>query len=174
MKIADAFPSRFIGATDLDKIRDKATPFVIQELKMEECRNPRKKGEVEQKLVVYFRGVKKGHRLRKEESQALIAKFGDDSSTWINQSVQLRTVSTKTGAGVRMVPYEGARTQGKPTPAQTRKEQEKGCPECGTVGAHFCQGKPENQGDKGAYMPEREMGDESEDLNIDASQTPNE
>lgn len=110
MKISESFPTKYISATDLAKVKND-TPFVIKELKLEENMNPRTK-QKESKLVVYFRGVQKAHRVRKSESQALIAKFGDDSEAWIGMSVKLCPVQTKTGPGVRMMPYEGQRATG--------------------------------------------------------------
>lgn len=110
MKISDCYPTRFVSAADLAKVKND-TPFVIKELKVEECMNPRTK-QKENKLVVYFRGVQKAHRLRKSESQALIAKYGDDDASWVGMSVILRVVQTKTGPGVRMLPHEGQRATG--------------------------------------------------------------
>jgi hypothetical protein len=103
MKISDAFPSRYISAADLQKIKSDDRKFVIKELKFEDCINPRTKKK-EAKLVVYFQGASKAHRLRKSESAALITAFGDDDKGWLGKTVTLRCVQTPTGAGVRMIP----------------------------------------------------------------------
>lgn len=99
--IADLFPSRFVSAADLAKVKDAKTPFVIAKVVEEECINPRTK-KPENKWIVYFRGVKKGHRLRKSEAKALGESLGATTEEWVGKTVTLFAVSTQTGAGVRM------------------------------------------------------------------------
>lgn len=102
--IADLFPSRFISAADLGKMKDKNAPFVIKEVVPEECFNQKTKKK-ETKYIVYFQGgVKKGHRIRKKEVQLLSTKLGATTEEWPGKTVVLRMVSTPVGAGVRMMP----------------------------------------------------------------------
>jgi hypothetical protein len=102
--IADLFPSRFISAADIAKMKDKTTPFVIKNVVAEDCINPKTK-KPEQKWIVYFQGgVKKGHRIRKTEVQKLATSLGATTEEWQGKSVTFRAVSTPTGAGVRMIP----------------------------------------------------------------------
>lgn len=103
--VDDIFPTRFISAGDLAKVKDKTTPFVIQKVVKEACMNPRTKKE-EDRWIVYFQGVKKGHRLRKSEIKALGAALGETTEQWTGKSVTLFSVSTQTGAGVRMKPVQ--------------------------------------------------------------------
>lgn len=107
--LADLYPSRFISAADLAKVKDSGTPFVIKEVKGEMCRNPKTKKE-EQVWACYFRGVGKAHRLRKSEIKSLL-RLGPTTESWVGQTVTLRSVSTPTGAGVRMIPVKGAESE---------------------------------------------------------------
>lgn len=112
--IADLFPSRFISAADLAKMKDKSAPFVIKNVVPEECINPKTK-KPETKYIVYFQGgAKKGHRLRKSEVQKLSVGLGATTEEWTGKTVTLRSVSTPTGAGVRMIPVKDAESEAPP------------------------------------------------------------
>lgn len=106
MKISEQFPTRFISATDLEKVKE-GTRFTVKEIKIEDCIHPRTK-VTEKKAVIYFAQAEKGHRLRKSEHKKLVDAFGDDAAGWIGKTVTLTRVSTKVGAGVRMISVEGA------------------------------------------------------------------
>jgi hypothetical protein len=101
MKISEQFPTRFISAADLDKVKD-GTKFTVKEIKLEDCIHPRTR-LTEKKTVVYFNEAEKGHRLRKSEHKKLVEAFGDDAAGWTGKAVTLTRVSTQVGAGVRML-----------------------------------------------------------------------
>ena len=105
MKISEQFPTRFISATDLDKVKE-GTKFTVKEIRLEDCIHPRTK-VTEKKTVIYFTQAEKGHRLRKSEHKKLVEAFGDDAAGWTGKTVSLTRVSTKVGAGVRMISVEG-------------------------------------------------------------------
>jgi hypothetical protein len=60
----------------------------------------------EEKLVVSFTGAKKSLVLNKTNASALVSAFGDDTDSWIGQSVELFTVPVnfngRTYDGVRV------------------------------------------------------------------------
>ena len=50
LKISEQFPTRFISATDLDKVKE-GTKFTVKEIRLEDCIHPRTK-VTEKKTVI--------------------------------------------------------------------------------------------------------------------------
>jgi hypothetical protein len=81
MKVSEAFPSKFLKATD---VNGSEPTLVIDTVVQEEVGR-----ENEQKMVLYFKGKQKGLVLNKTNSHVLASKFGDDTDDWSGKSVQL-------------------------------------------------------------------------------------
>jgi hypothetical protein len=73
MRISDAFPSKYIKASDL---QDRNINVVINRVELEEV------GDAERKPVLYFQGKAKGLVLNKTNSRAIAAAYGDDTAGW--------------------------------------------------------------------------------------------
>jgi len=73
MRISDAFPSKYLKASDL---QDRNINVVIDRAEPEEV------GEGERKPVLYFQGKTKGLVLNKTNSRAIAAAYGDDTDDW--------------------------------------------------------------------------------------------
>lgn len=102
-KVDELFPTKYISAADLRKLKDPSAPFVIKSVEAEESIDPksRKPSTI---YVIYFQGgVKKAHRIRKSE-RATIRKLGENTEDWIGKVVRFRLVNTKVGDGVRIIP----------------------------------------------------------------------
>jgi hypothetical protein len=94
-KISEAFPSKYLKASDL---AGKEPVVTIADVLFEEVGKEREK-----KLVVYFQKRQKGMILNKGNSEKLAHKFGDDTADWHGQDVQLYT---------EMVNFNGQRMEG--------------------------------------------------------------
>lgn len=86
MRISDAFPSKFLKASDL---QNKHIRVVIQEIRMEEV------GGNDVKPVVYFTGKEKGLVLNKTNGNAIATAYGDETDAWGNKQIVLFTAQTQ-------------------------------------------------------------------------------
>jgi hypothetical protein len=87
MKVSDAFPSKWLSAADLGGRNLRVS---IDRIEMETVAP----GEP-QKMVVYFRGGKKGLVLNKTNAQTIAHEYGDDTDDWTGCEVILFDVMTE-------------------------------------------------------------------------------
>lgn len=113
MKASEAFPSKYLSASDLGGKNARVT---IAEIQMEELQA--RDGKKESKMILYFRGKTKGMVLNKTNGKTLIAAFGDETDDWMNNEVILFTVMTDVGGEVK----EGLRLR-TPQPKDNPKPQ---------------------------------------------------
>lgn len=79
MRVSDAFPSKYIAATDLD---GKNLRVVISSVEIE------KLGD-DAKPIVYFQHQKKGMVLNKTNARKIADTYGDDMDDWIGRELIL-------------------------------------------------------------------------------------
>jgi len=77
MKVSDAYPSKYLKATDLLGREHRVT---ITDVTFEDVGDSKK-------LVAYFNGKQKGLVLNKTNARAIAKIFGDDSRDWIDKEV---------------------------------------------------------------------------------------
>ena len=82
MKISQAFPSKYLKATD---IQGHTPSVVIASVRMEDI------GDDDQKPVLYFQGKSKGLVLNKTNATNITLAYGDDTDAWIGQTIVLFT-----------------------------------------------------------------------------------
>lgn len=92
MKASEAFPSKYLSASDLG---GKTARVTISGINMEELQD--RTGKKESKMILYFRGKTKGMVCNKTNGKTLIAAFGDETDEWVNNEVILFTVLTDVG-----------------------------------------------------------------------------
>jgi hypothetical protein len=81
MKMNDAFPSKYLKASDVE---DEPVYKIIK-AEVEEV-GPKK----DEKVILYFRGVEKGLVLNKTNWKAIADQLGsDDTDSWIGSEIQL-------------------------------------------------------------------------------------
>jgi hypothetical protein len=80
MKISEAFPSKYVQASDL---AGREVKVVIKGVQNEEMRD----GSL--KPVLYFHGTDKGLVLNKTNGGTIADMFGDDTDGWTNRSITL-------------------------------------------------------------------------------------
>ena len=85
MRISDAFPSKYIKASDL---RGQEVPVIISNVVMEQMQDRDKTS----KPVVYFQGKNKGLVLNKTNSNAISVIYGDETGDWIGREITLCSV----------------------------------------------------------------------------------
>src|SRR5262245_65595670 len=75
MRVSDAYPSKYLKATDLQGREHRVT---ITDVTFESVGD-------DKKLVAYFNGKQKGLVLNKTNARAIAKIFGDDSRDWIDK-----------------------------------------------------------------------------------------
>jgi hypothetical protein len=80
MKISNAFPSKYLKASDL---QDRSVPVTMSHVALEDV------GDSERKPVLYFQGKNKGLVLNKTNSRAIAGVYGDDTDHWDGKSLVL-------------------------------------------------------------------------------------
>ena len=83
MKLASAFPSKWLSADDLG---GKAHRLTIETVNQETVGQG---ADAEVKLVAYFRGAKKGVILNKTNANAIASKYGDETDDWSGAEVEV-------------------------------------------------------------------------------------
>jgi hypothetical protein len=73
MKISNAFPSKYLKASDL---QDRNVHVVMARVELEDI------GDAERKPVLHFQSKAKGLVLNKTNSRAITAAYGDDTENW--------------------------------------------------------------------------------------------
>jgi len=82
MKLDEAFPSKYLSATDLQKREHDVTiQTVVLELVDEQ------KGEYSP--IAYFSGKKKGLRLNKTNWNTISGMYTDESNNWIGKTIRI-------------------------------------------------------------------------------------
>lgn len=90
MNIDTAFPSKYLKASDLaDGIH---TPFVIEEIKIEEIGREQTK-----KPVIYFEGEDKAFVANKTNCNAIKKLYGSDTDEWIGKTIRLYSTEVQFG-----------------------------------------------------------------------------
>jgi hypothetical protein len=80
MRVSDAFPSKYLKASDL---RDQNVRVAIDHADME------KVGEKDMKPVLYFQGKAKGLALNKTNANRIAEEYGDDMDEWVGKEIVL-------------------------------------------------------------------------------------
>jgi hypothetical protein len=81
VKIGQAFPSKYIKATDL---AGKEFTLTIGVVKIEDVGGP---GNEEDRPVLYFEGKTKGVVLNRTNATSISSKYGDDTDMWLGKPV---------------------------------------------------------------------------------------
>lgn len=90
MNINDAFPSNYLKAGDL---KDAEAIVTIVKVEVEEVGRDK-----EQKLVLYFKGKKKGLVLNKTNSKKIATVLSaDDTDEWVGKQIKLYPTETEFG-----------------------------------------------------------------------------
>lgn len=94
----EMFPTRYASAQDL---KAKTYTLEIADVHLEKMTNPRTKQEQE-KFVIYFKNAKRGFVLGKEFAESIAQALGEyDASAWAGKKIEIYTVQTRLGDGVR-------------------------------------------------------------------------
>jgi hypothetical protein len=80
MKISNAFPSKYLKASDL---QDRNVEVIMSRVEIEAI------GDDERKPVLYFQGKTKGLVLNKTNARAIATGYGDDTAGWQGRSLTL-------------------------------------------------------------------------------------
>jgi hypothetical protein len=80
MKIGDAFPSKFLKASDL---QDRPVTVTMEHVGLEDV------GDSDRKPVLYFKGRSKGLVLNKTNSRTIAGAYGDDTDAWQGKPLTL-------------------------------------------------------------------------------------
>lgn len=79
MRVGDAFPSKWLKASDL---QGRAHKVVIGDVVMEDV------GDGEKPLL-YFKGKKKGLVLNKTNAEVIASYFGDEMDMWSDREIEI-------------------------------------------------------------------------------------
>lgn len=110
MKASDAFPSKYLKATDLNGRRAAVT---IEDVQFEKIGD-------EQKLVMYFKGKDKLLVLNKTKVNTLTSLFNsDDTDDWLGQSIYLEPSKTQFQGKIVDCINIGVDLPGQTTPGRT-------------------------------------------------------
>ena len=101
MKKSAAFPGKYLGAADLDKVDGGTIRLKMDHIKVESI-NVRD-GGTEDKAVLYFVGADKGMVVNVTNWDTLEEMFGDESDDWMGKEIVLYKERTR---------YEGKATWG--------------------------------------------------------------
>lgn len=95
MKVSEAFPSKYLKATDLQGREVRVIMANVQQEKLGD----------DMKLVLYFKGKEKGVVLNKTNANTIGDSYGDDTDDWYDQPLILFSVMTdfqgKVGPAIR-------------------------------------------------------------------------
>src|SRR5262249_18336155 len=75
-----------------------------------------KNGSTKRKLVTYFEGQEKALVLNRTNATALANAFGKQYASWVGQAIELFSVPTSFGEGVRVRPLRKPATVTEPDP----------------------------------------------------------
>jgi hypothetical protein len=91
MQIDQAFPSKFMKASDLPE--GTVVPFQIEEIRMEEIGR-----EKQTKPVIYFKGQEKGFVCNKTNANTIAKALGSrDTEDWIGKTIKLYQTEVQFG-----------------------------------------------------------------------------
>jgi hypothetical protein len=98
----EMYGSKYLTAADLGgkQLRCKIGKTDVTELK------DSKTGTSKRRIILYFNGVAKGLVTNKTNATALAGSFGQDRSNWIGVEVDLYSVPTQLGEGIRLRPLK--------------------------------------------------------------------
>jgi hypothetical protein len=118
MNVMDAFPSKYLKASDLQgrEITVKISHIMMEEIGQDKQTKP----------ALYFMGKEKGIILNKTNATNISAAYGPDTDEWAGKSVVLFTawvdMQGKSVEAIRVRPAAGGSIKppvGKPNPKQT-------------------------------------------------------
>lgn len=96
MKVSEAYPSKYLKASDLGGREIRVTMANVEMEKLGDDMKP----------IVYFKGKEKGLCLNKTNSYAISAAYGDDTEDWFDQPLILFSVMVdfqgKVGPAIRV------------------------------------------------------------------------
>src|SRR5262249_49284118 len=111
MKISNAYPSKYVSASDLN---GRNVSVIIARAEMEKLGN-------DHKPVLYFRGKEKGLVLNKTNAYAIKDAYGDDTDGWEGKELVLFEIMTdfqgKITPAIRVRTPSAKDRQGQPKPA---------------------------------------------------------
>lgn len=90
MRISEAFPSKYMKATDL---AGREWNLSMSHVSMEEIGG-------DQKPVLYFAGAEKGLVLNKINTEMIITMYGDETDTWQGQPLSIKPDKTQFNARI--------------------------------------------------------------------------
>lgn len=116
MKYSDAFPSKYIAASDLN---NKNVRVTVERIEME------KVGD-DLKPVIYFKGGKKGLVCNKTNGKAIAAAYGDEMDEWMGSELILFPIMTDfQGKPVEAVRVRSPQPKDNPRPQQQSAPQQR-------------------------------------------------
>ena len=139
MRMSEAFPSKYLRASDLQGQR---VSVYIDVVKME---NVGREDAPDNKPVVYFTGKEKGLVLNKTNNEQIIAMYGDESGGW--QGKQIELFVQKVSLGTQMV--DGIRILAPANVNMTGQAMPDGRPTMNTPPSRGPSGVPEAPGPVG-------------------------
>ena len=148
MNINDAFPSKYLKASDLAGHNVNVT---IANVVTEDI------GKGEEKLIIYFHGKQKGMVLNKTNANNIAAIYGPETEDWVGQPIVIFEA---------MVDF-----QGKTVPAlRVRAPQPKNRPRA--VPNQVNGLKQQTTGLANSYPPQRQVGGISDTISEDTDENP--
>jgi hypothetical protein len=111
LEFDDLYGSKYLSATDLKGRRrrlkiDKVEPAELRE----------KTGDTKWRWILYFEGEEKALVLNKTNATEIAKVFGKNPDDWVGQFVELFSVPTSFGEGVRVRPLRKPATVADPDP----------------------------------------------------------
>jgi hypothetical protein len=85
MKISQAFPSKYLRASDVDDMGGQLT-YTIRKVAVEEVGQDR-----QEKPIVYFKQTRLGLVLNRTNAARLSASLGDETDGWVGRQIVLET-----------------------------------------------------------------------------------
>lgn len=117
MKVSEAFPSKYIAASDLDNQNIRVTIARVDIEKIGDDTKP----------VIYFKGGKKGLVCNKTNSKAIAAVYGDEMDDWAGSELILFPIMTDyQGKPVEAVRVRAPQPKDNPRPAARQASADMG------------------------------------------------
>ncbi len=89
MRIGEAFPSKYLKASDIPSAQ--FVPLMIDRVETEDVGS---EGSPEHKPVMYFVGKEKGIVLNKTNAEMVAAAYGDETDDWHGKRVSIYSTTT--------------------------------------------------------------------------------
>lgn len=102
------YGSKYLSVSDLRGRKPKCT---IANVEIEDLKD--KNGAVKRKYILSFEGKEKTMVLNKTNAEKMAAAFGLDRHNWIGERIELYSVETSMGPGLRIAPIRDSITPAK-------------------------------------------------------------